>query len=172
MSAFSLSIFFLVLFLRADARLGDRSSRTHRDLAGKIPDILTEFKPVQPKPDLPAGGGGSPSASSSSSSSSSSNAGRVTGTTPPPPAPYTVSSSVFSEQASAGTLAPADEESLEDVVIYAAVEAPETEEEVNDEGDNSDENEEDSNGGGSKHDGSFYNGKFPDIAAAFSPINP
>lgn len=150
-----------------EARLGG-GTHNHRVLAGKIPDILTEFKPVQPKPD-PPGGFGSPS-------SSNSNTGRVTGTTPPPPPPapasYSATSSVLPEQASVGSSEPADEETLEDNVHYASVEVP-SEGDNNDEGGNNSNGDQGNNGGGgSKLDGSFYNGDYPDIAAAFTPINP
>ena len=163
---FTLAI--ISLAVTTEARLG---STNQRELVSD--HILTEFKPVQPKPD-PPGGFGSPS-----SNSNSGNAGRYAGTTtppPPPPAPpvesYTITSSELPEQASEGSSAPPDED-LEGVIISGAMEEPPMS--VPDSADDEDEGKEEGvqvTGGGSKHDGSFFNGKYPDIAAAFTPINP
>lgn len=168
---FSLAIISLAVCSRTEARLGGSNPR---ELVSD--HILTEFKPVQPKPD-PPGGFGPPS-----SISSSGNEGRNTGTTtpppPPPPAPpvesYTISSSELPEQASEGSPAPPADGDLGNVFISGAMEEPPTssvsdsaddEDAANDEG-------EQVTGGGSKHDGSFFIGDYPDIAAAFTPINP
>ena len=88
---------------------------------------------------------------------------------------YTIASSKLPKQAREGSPAPPADGDLGNVFISGAMEEPPTSS-VSDSGDDDDATNgegERVTGGGSKHDGSFFIGDYPDIAAASTPIgNP